>query len=104
METKYTKEQIFEAARYMVNEFGIEPVPGKVANELSIAIFPGVLDVSIEGRGRGKGSAIVRFRGEVVANESPLQGTLVEGEWINLLMDQYAVAKRIDSQVEGVPV
>lgn len=95
------KQQIFEAARYFVNSFGVEPREGFVANELSAKVSA-LVEISIEGRSKGQGIAIVRFKGEVVAHE--FSGTFVEGEWIEFLMAQYEVSKRLDKQVAGIPM
>lgn len=95
------KKAIFEAARYFVNSFGVEPREGFIANELSHKCSI-LLEVSIEGRSKGQGVAIVRFKGEIVAHE--FSGTVVEGEWIELLMAQYAVNQRLDKQVAGIPM
>lgn len=95
------KKAIFEAARYFVNSFGIEPREGFIANELSAKVSA-LVEVSIEGRSKGTGIAIVRFKGEIVAHE--FTGTFIEGEWIDLLMAQYEVSKRLDKQVVGIPM
>lgn len=72
-------EVVFRAVRKIVDVRGVEPKPGFVQNELSVALANGV-EVSIEGRcGRGKGIPIVRFNGNVVAHG--FDGTLKRGAW-----------------------
>lgn len=71
-------EQISDAVRKIVAVRGVEPREGFVANELSVALSNGV-EVSVEGRGRGKGIAIVRVNGQIVAHG--FYGTFVSGAW-----------------------
>lgn len=96
-----SKTAIFEAARYFVTNWAIEPREGFIANELSARVTA-LVEVSIEGRGRGQGVAIVRYKGEVVAHE--FSGTFIEGEWVELLMAQYEINKRLDGKVAGIPM
>ena len=71
--------QIANAVRKIVDVRGVEPRPGFVQNELSVALPNGV-EVSVEGRcGRGKGIPIVRWNGEIVAHG--FDGTLKRGAW-----------------------
>lgn len=49
----------FHAVREIVKARGIEPKAGKIANTLSVTLGNGV-EVSIEGRKRGRGVSIVR--------------------------------------------
>lgn len=71
-------QQISDAVRKIITVRGVEPKQGFVQNELSVALSNGA-EVSVEGRGRGKGIAIVRVGGEVVAHE--FHGTFVSGAW-----------------------
>lgn len=71
--------QIADAVRKIVDVRGVEPRPGFVVNELSVALANGV-EVSVEGRARkGTGVPIVRWNGEIVAHG--FDGTLKRGEW-----------------------
>jgi len=71
--------QISDAVRKIVETRGVEPRPGFVQNELSVALPNGV-EVSVEGRcGRGKGIPIVRWNGRIVAHG--FDGTLIRGAW-----------------------
>lgn len=71
--------QLADAVRKIVDVRGVEPKPGFIQNELSVALPNGV-EVSIEGRcGKGKGVPIVRWHGQVVAHG--FDGTLIPGEW-----------------------
>lgn len=71
--------QLADAIRRIVDVRGVEPKPGFIVNELSVALSNGV-EVSVEGRcGRGKGIPIVRWNGEVVAHG--FDGTLIRGAW-----------------------
>jgi len=71
-------EPIRDAVYKVVSVRGVEPREGFVANELSVALPNGV-EVSVEGRGRGKGIPIVRWNGEVVAHG--FYGTFISGAW-----------------------
>lgn len=71
-------EQISGAVRKIVAVRGAEPRAGFVANELSVALSNGV-EVSVEGRSRGKGIAIVRVNGQIVAHG--FHGTFISGAW-----------------------
>lgn len=71
-------EQTCDAVRKIVAVRGIEPRPGFIQNELSVSLHGGI-EVSVEGRGRGKGIAIVRVNGQIVAHE--FHGTFESGEW-----------------------
>lgn len=95
------KTAIFEAARYFVTNWANEPREGFIANELSARVSA-LVEVSIEGRSKGTGVAIVRYKGEVVAHE--FSGTFIEGEWIELLIPQYEISKRLDAKVAGIPM
>lgn len=71
--------QLADAVRKIVDVRGVEPKPGFIQNELSVALPNGV-EVSVEGRcGRGKGIPIVRWNGEIVAHG--FDGTLIRGAW-----------------------
>ncbi len=71
-------QQIVDAVFKIIAARGVEPREGFVANELSVPLCGGV-EVSVEGRGRGKGVAIVRHHGEVVAHG--FSGTFIPGAW-----------------------
>ncbi len=71
--------QIADAVRKIVEVRGVEPKPGFIQNELSVALANGV-EVSVEGRcGKGKGIPIVRWHGQIVAHG--FDGTLIRGAW-----------------------
>lgn len=71
-------QQICDAVRKIVAARGVEPRPGFIQNELSVHLHSGI-EVSVEGRSRGKGIAIVRVNGQIVAHE--FHGTFESGEW-----------------------
>lgn len=72
-------EQITDAVRKIVETRGVEPRKGFVADELSVELKKGVT-VSIAARcGRGKGFAIVRQNGAIVAHG--FSGTFEPGKW-----------------------
>lgn len=88
------KQEVFDAIRYLVNTCGVEPHEGFVSNELSVSLFP-ALEISLEGRSKGKGIAIARYNGEIVAHE--FHNILIEGFWTELLNGQVKVNQRLDS-------
>ncbi len=90
------KQSIYDAIRYLVNTCGVEPHEGFVANELSVNLFS-TLEISLEGRSKGKGIVIARYNGEIVAHE--FHNILIEGFWIELLNGHVKVNQRLDAQV-----
>ena len=83
------------AARQIVKARGIEPREGFKANNLSVELGNGV-EVSIEGRARRNGIAIVRWQGEVVLHECDAMGraTYAPGDWEDEIV---AAARELES-------
>lgn len=90
---------LFADVETIVNTIGIEPRQGRVANELAVDLWRGV-QVSVEGRGRGKGISIVRWNGKIVLHQcDPVGRTTYEpGEWEAVVRDAAKYIREFGSE------